>query len=89
MVPQDSLLFEGTIAENIGLNDPTLHKDIIEAATIACAHDFIMTLPQGYATILRKRKQSEWWATSANSYSKNNIRQSKTVYYNEATSALD
>ena len=38
MVPQDSLLFEGTIAENIALNDPTADdEDIIKAATIACA----------------------------------------------------
>ena len=53
MVPQDSLLFEGTIAENIALNDPTADDiSIIEAANIACAHEFIMGLPQGYATRL-------------------------------------
>ena len=56
MVPQDSLLFEGTVAENIALNDPTASdQDIIEAATIACAHDFIMELPQGYATKVAER----------------------------------
>ena len=49
IVPQDSLLFEGTIADNIALNDPEASSDsIIEAAKIACAHDFIMTLGQGY-----------------------------------------
>ena len=56
MVPQDSLLFEGTIAENISLNDPTAEdEDIINAATIACAHEFIMDLPQGYATMVAER----------------------------------
>ena len=56
IVPQDSLLFEGTVAENIALNDPQASNDaIIEAAKIACAHDFIMSLSQGYATPLAER----------------------------------
>ena len=51
IVPQDSLLFEGTVAENISLNDPQASTEsVIEAAKIACAHDFIMDLPNGYAT---------------------------------------
>ena len=55
IVPQDSLLFEGTIAENIALNDPQASTEsVIEAAKIACAHDFIMSLGQGYATPLSK-----------------------------------
>ena len=56
IVPQDSLLFEGTVAENIALNDPQASTEsIIEAAKIACAHDFIMSLGQGYATPLAER----------------------------------
>ena len=56
IVPQDSLLFEGTIAENIALNDSEATTDsIIEAAKLACAHDFIMGLGQGYATPLAER----------------------------------
>ena len=56
IVPQDSLLFEGTVAENIALNDPKASTDaIIDAAKLACAHEFIMTLPQGYATPLAER----------------------------------
>ena len=55
-MPQDSLLFEGTVAENIALNDPQASTDaIIEASKLACAHDFIMNLPQGYATQLAER----------------------------------
>ena len=46
IVPQDSLLFEGSISENIALNDSQASAEaIIDAAKIACAHDFIMTLP--------------------------------------------
>ena len=56
IVPQDSLLFEGSIAENISLNDPQASDEaIIEAAKIACAHDFIMTLSDGYATKISER----------------------------------
>ena len=56
IVPQDSLLFEGTISENIALNDPQASAEsIIEAAKVACAHDFIMTLSDGYATQLSER----------------------------------
>ena len=52
IVPQDSLLFEGTVAENIALNDPQASTEsIIEAAKLACAHEFIMSLGQGYATL--------------------------------------
>ena len=47
IVPQDSLLFEGTISENIALNDPQASTDsIIDAAKLACAHEFIMSLSQ-------------------------------------------
>ena len=57
IVPQDSLLFEGTIAENIALNHPNADTEsIIEAAKTACAHDFIMNLSQGYATQLQKEE---------------------------------
>ena len=56
IVPQDSLLFEGSISENIALNDPQATDEaIIDAAKLACAHDFIMSLPDGYATILSER----------------------------------
>ena len=56
IVPQDSLLFEGTVAENISLNDPQASTEsVIEAAKIACAHDFIMELPNGYATRIVER----------------------------------
>ena len=56
IVPQDSLLFEGTVAENIALNDPQATDDeIINAAKIACAHEFIMSLGMGYATPLAEK----------------------------------
>ena len=51
IVPQDSLLFDGTVFENIALNDPQAStEEVIEAAKIACCHDFIMEMGQGYAS---------------------------------------
>ena len=50
IVPQDSLLFEGSIAQNIALNDPEAGTEaIIEAAKIACVHDLAMDLSEGYS----------------------------------------
>jgi ATP-binding cassette subfamily B protein len=49
MVLQDSLLFEGTIAENIAFGRPgATIEDIVEAAKKACIHEMIMSLPDGY-----------------------------------------
>ena len=51
LVSQDVFLFEGTIAENIlrGRLGAT-EAQMIEAARLAAAHEFIITLPDGYAT---------------------------------------
>lgn len=53
MVLQDTNLFTGTIKENIkyGKEDAT-DEEVIEAAKLANAHDFIMRLPKGYDTML-------------------------------------
>ena len=53
MVLQDTNLFTGTIRENIryGKLDAT-DEEVIEAAKIANAHDFIQMLPQGYDTVI-------------------------------------
>jgi ATP-binding cassette subfamily B protein len=58
LVSQDVFLFHGTVAENIayGTFDATL-AEIIEAAKIGEAHEFIMQLPQGYDTIVGERGQ--------------------------------
>jgi ATP-binding cassette subfamily B protein len=56
IVPQDSLLFEGTVRDNITLTAPDASsEEIIAAARVACAHDFIMELPDGYATRVGER----------------------------------
>ena len=56
IVPQDPLLFSGTITENIALTDPEIGADeIVKAAKIANAHNFIEQLPDGYETFIEER----------------------------------
>lgn len=56
LVPQDVLLFGGTIRENIAYGKPgATQPEIEEAARKANAHDFIMNFPEGYDTIVGER----------------------------------
>ena len=55
MVLQDTWLFEGTIAGNLGYAEENMDRGkIIASAKSACAHDFIKTLPGGYDMVLSK-----------------------------------
>ncbi len=90
-VPQDTLLFEGTVEENIALTNPDASsEEIIEAAKIAVAHDFILNLPRGYNTRVGER------GASLSGGQRQRIAIARTVLQNprmlildEATSALD
>jgi ATP-binding cassette subfamily B protein len=56
MVTQESFLFAGSVADNIGLGRPAATRPEVEAAAAAVgAHEFIAALPQGYDTDVRKR----------------------------------
>jgi ABC-type multidrug transport system fused ATPase/permease subunit len=56
VVLQDAILFSATIAENIGFGKPGASlQEIQAAAKRAQAHDFIVSLPNGYETILGER----------------------------------
>jgi subfamily B ATP-binding cassette protein MsbA len=55
-VLQETVLFAGTIAENIAFGRPNAtREEIIEAARLANAHDFIMAMPKGYDTVVGER----------------------------------
>lgn len=91
IVPQDSLLFEGSIQENIALTNPQAStEEIIEAAKIANAHDFIMDMPSGYNSRVGER------GSSLSGGQRQRVAIARTILQNprllildEATSALD
>ena len=91
IVPQDSLLFEGSIQDNIALTNPQANTEsIINAAKIAGAHDFIMDLSGGYNSRVGER------GSSLSGGQRQRIAIARTVLQNprllildEATSALD
>lgn len=60
MVPQEPVLFNGTVADNIryALDKKTPLADIERAARLAASHDMIMSLPNGYETIVGERGES-------------------------------
>ncbi|MFW5709337.1 MAG: ABC transporter ATP-binding protein [Chloroflexota bacterium] len=56
MVLQDVFLFNGTVRENIRFGRPdATDEDIIKAAKVANAHEFILSLPEGYDTLIGER----------------------------------
>ena len=56
LVQQDNILFSDTVKENILLGRPDATDDeIVDAAKMANAHDFIMNLPEGYDTEVGER----------------------------------
>lgn len=56
IVPQDTVLFHDTIASNIGFGRPgASQSEIEEVARLANLHEFILGLPDGYATVVGER----------------------------------
>ena len=56
IVLQDVFLFHGTVRDNILFGNPNAsEEDVIEAARIANAHEFISALPEGYHTLIGER----------------------------------
>ncbi len=56
LVPQESILFSGSVRQNIAYGLPSAAEDEVkEAARIAQAHEFIMEMPEGYATHIEAR----------------------------------
>ncbi|MFN6517015.1 MAG: ABC transporter ATP-binding protein [Nostoc sp. CreGUA01] len=57
-ISQDVFLFHGTVAENIAYGSfDASHNEIMHAAKLAQAHEFILQLPEGYDTIVGERGQ--------------------------------
>jgi len=56
IVPQEAILFSGTVRDNIRYGNPTAsHEDVVAAAKAAQAHEFIMKLAEQYDTHIEQR----------------------------------
>ncbi|WP_320667961.1 ABC transporter transmembrane domain-containing protein [Prochlorococcus sp. MIT 1307] len=91
IVPQEPLLFTGTISENISLAQPEAsNDDIVKAAKLANAHDFIMELPDGYSTEVKERGSSlSGGQRQRITIARTLLGNPKLLILDEATSSLD
>jgi ATP-binding cassette subfamily B protein len=91
MVTQEAYLFSGSVADNISLGKPTATAEEIEQAAKAVgAHDFIMSLPDGYSTDVNKRGgRVSSGQRQLISFARAFIADPAVLILDEATSSLD
>jgi ATP-binding cassette subfamily B protein len=91
IVPQDTVLFNDTIAYNIAYGKPGAAQSEIEAAArSAYIHDFILSLPDGYQTMVGERGlKLSGGEKQRVAIARTLLKDPKILVFDEATSALD
>lgn len=91
VVPQDVMLFNGSIKENIMYGDTSAtEQEVIEVAKNANAHDFIMSFPHGYDTLVGDRGiQLSGGQRQRVAIARAILKDPSILILDEATSALD
>ncbi|WP_434019576.1 type I secretion system permease/ATPase [Paraburkholderia bonniea] len=91
VVQQENVLFNRSIRDNIALTDPGAPlKEVMEAAVLAGAHDFISELPQGYDTLVGEHGSTlSGGQRQRIAIARALINNPRILIFDEATSALD
>lgn len=90
-VPQETMLFGGTVEENIRFGRPSAtHEEMVAAASAAHAHGFIQALPNGYGTVVgEKGVRLSGGQRQRIAIARAILKNPRILLLDEATSALD
>jgi subfamily B ATP-binding cassette protein MsbA len=90
-VLQESVLFSGTLEDNIKYGRPDATREqVLDAATAANAHEFIVKLPDGYATVVGERgSKLSGGQRQRIAIARAILKDPRILIFDEATSALD